>query len=275
MDTTTIARRARRAAAVTLAAVGLCCAAISVAGFGGADIPTPGGVVSAAAERAGADSGATRRDAPEDIDPRWAAAPGITRQTGAEPADPSAVDTTLAEDPGALEAYVDVLTRSNTGKFFGASRWGGPVTYRISLPGHYPVGVADEVRTAYRWMSEVTGITITEVTEGTADIAVVGYGNNGGLTRFNAVGGQLGDVTVSIGCCRRRPVWEEALHSMGLYADAGPTGSLVADYGRRHVPVEVPTAADATVLRALYSDTLTPGAGRDEVRAAIIAAARS
>lgn len=195
---------------------------------------------------------------------------GLTTATIDTPPDPHATDPTLAGDETRIRSYATMLTYTNRGAHRGVGIWTHPITFRLNLPEHYPTDVANEVRAAYRWMSTVTGLQIQETTGPDADINVTGHPDSGGLTVLHdRRDHSLDRVDVHIGCCRRRVVWEEALHSMGFSSDLGPAGSLVARYELRTAPQDVPSPADTQVLRALYSGMLNPGARMDEVLTAL------
>ena len=227
----------------------------AVVGLAATDSPFPGldpGV--AHTVRAGGGGWVTRDD-------------GVVLEAGSAVASPAGVDPTLV-DGTRLERYVTAVTSTNSGLVTGAARWDRPVVrYRVGLDDSYPVGVRQELAAAFAWVSTVTGVPFVGV-DGAAEIEVVGRGDNGGLTVFDAPGGELTRARIELGCCRRRVVWEEVLHAVGLISDQGPGGSLVAAYDLRDLAVvDAPTVSDATVLRALY--TVRPGAGAAEVRTAI------
>jgi hypothetical protein len=188
-------------------------------------------------------------------------------EAGSEVADPDAIAPDLVKGER-LEQYVLAATTTNSGLVVGAARWRGPIVrYNVALNDQYLDGVREELTIAFSWVSAVTSVSFVEV-DGPAEIEVVGRDDNGGLTVFDAPGGELTRARIELGCCRRRVVWEEVLHAAGLISDMGPAGSLVASYDlRSDEALDGPTASDATVLRALY--TLEPGDDAAAVRSAI------
>lgn len=206
---------------------------------------------------------------------RWAPAVGVELHGFQHVPAPTALDGSLADDPARLDAYANAASYGDGVAGAFTTRWPGPsVAYRMDLPGDYPPGVAAEVDTAFRWVSAVTGVRFIRTT-GLAEITIVGRGDNGGLVRYDAPGGQLTRADVEIGCCRRGVIWEEVLHVAGLADDAGPPDSSVAAYPRSLPLRDTPSAGDATALAVLYRSGLAPGTPAEAYRQALQDAARS
>ncbi len=67
---------------------------------------------------------------------------------------------------------------------------------------------------------------------------------------------------MSLGCCRRRPLWEDILQSFGPLGDRADQRSVFSQDLTR----ELPSCFDAAVIRTLYS--LPPGSDAEAVVAA-------
>jgi len=148
---------------------------------------------------------------------------------------------------------VGVLVEPDEGEGGATVRWPGPVvTYRVDLPG-YPDWFTAEVRAAFAWVGEHSSLQVTEVTGGGADIDVVAGGSSIGdgahTTAQVAGGGVIVNATVQLGCCRRRPVWEDVAQAFGPLGDRAGDDSVFSQTRTR----ELPSCFDAAVLRTLYT----------------------
>jgi hypothetical protein len=163
---------------------------------------------------------------------------------------------------GDVEQLVAVLTEPDRGPAGATTRWTSQtLTYRLELDG-YPLWYVAEVHAAIAWGAAVSGLHVVP-TVGPADVIVRrGPGSGAQVVAALHTDGSLASVDVSLGCCRRRPLWEDILQSFGPLGDRADRRSVFSQDLTR----ELPSCFDAAVIRTLYS--LPSGGARDQVAAA-------
>jgi hypothetical protein len=150
---------------------------------------------------------------------------------------------------GVVEQLVAVLTEPDRGPAGATTRWTSQtVTYRLELDG-YPLWYVAEVHAAFAWGATVSGLHVVP-TAGPADVTVRrGPGSGAQVVASLHSDGSLASVDVSLGCCRRRPLWEDTLQSFGPLGDRADQRSVFSQDLTR----ELPSCFDAAVIRTLYS----------------------
>jgi len=163
---------------------------------------------------------------------------------------------------GDVEQLVAVLTEPDRGPAGVTTRWTSQtVFYRLELDG-YPLWYVAEVHAAFAWGAAVSGLHVVP-TAGPADVPVRrAPGSGAQVVASIHSDGSLASVDVSLGCCRRRPLWEDVLQSFGPLGDRADQRSVFSQDLTR----ELPSCFDAAVIRTLY--TLQLGADAAAVFAA-------
>lgn len=153
---------------------------------------------------------------------------------------------------------VAVLTEPDRGPQGRTTRWSeSEVTYRIDLPG-YPELLREEVDQALAWASTHAGVRLLPVKDNPM-LTIVRMKGNGAFTTANVESGRIVSATVRLGCCRKRPVWEDVLQSFGPMGDRASAGLFSQNHEAEH-----PGQFEAEVFHVLYS--LPPGSTADEVQ---------
>jgi hypothetical protein len=150
---------------------------------------------------------------------------------------------------GDVEQLVAVLTEPDRGPAGATTRWTSQtLTYRLELDG-YPLWYVAEAHAAFAWGAAVSGLHVVP-TGGPADVIVRrGPGSGAQVVAALHTDGSLASVDVSLGCCRRRPLWEDILQSFGPLGDRADQRSVFSQDLTR----ELPSCFDAAVIRTLYS----------------------
>lgn len=159
-----------------------------------------------------------------------------------------------------VEFAVAVLTQLDSGAVGGTNRWAqSSVTYSLDAISHYPADYLAQVRAAFSFAATATGLEVREV-HGSADVTVTAKSGNGAHTTADVSGGRIQSVTLQLGCCRSRPVWEDVLQSFGPMGDHADSRSV---FSQDHT-LQQASEFDAWVLHVLYA--LPPGSSPEAVK---------